>query len=204
METNNAAPDPKEQQKGLRAVTDLYPFVLDAARAMVFVDGENLTMRYQSLLGGVPPSDAMKAWHRPNVAVWSQTLNLSPSAIGGTRFIRRYFFTSEQGTEEKRLETVDWLKEKGFQIPRVFPRNKERGSKQVDISLSVEMLLHATRHHYDIAVLVAGDEDYVPLVRAVQSEGLRVHVWFVSDGIAPKLRREADHFGCLDTYLGLT
>jgi uncharacterized LabA/DUF88 family protein len=63
------------------------------------------------------------------------------------------------------------------------------------------MLVHAARKHYDIAVLVAGDEDYIPRVRAVQLEGPRVHVWFVSDGLSPKLGHHADHFVDLDEFL---
>jgi uncharacterized LabA/DUF88 family protein len=65
------------------------------------------------------------------------------------------------------------------------------------------MLTHASRKHYDIAVLVAGDADYVPLVRAVKSEGPRVHVWFVSNGLSPVLRREADYFVNIDGYFGV-
>jgi len=37
---------------------------------------------------------------------------------------------------------------------------------------------------------LAGDEDYVPLVEAVQREGLLVYVWFVPDGLSPKLGHE--------------
>jgi len=63
------------------------------------------------------------------------------------------------------------------------------------------MLLHATRKHYDVAVLVAGDEDYVPLVRAVQGEGARVYVWFTSDGLSPALHLAADYYVNLDEFL---
>jgi uncharacterized LabA/DUF88 family protein len=61
--------------------------------------------------------------------------------------------------------------------------------------------LHATRKHYDAAVLVAGDEDYVPLVEAVQGEGARVYVWFVSNGISRALRMAADYYVDLDDVL---
>ena len=63
------------------------------------------------------------------------------------------------------------------------------------------MLSHAFRKNYDIAVLVAGDEDYVPLVKAVMSEGRRVVIWFLSDGLSPKLVDAADHFFDLDVVL---
>jgi len=63
------------------------------------------------------------------------------------------------------------------------------------------MLVGAARRHYDVAVLVARDEDYIPLVKAVPAEGARVHLWFVSNGLSPHLRREADHFASLGSCL---
>jgi uncharacterized LabA/DUF88 family protein len=181
----------------------LYPHIFPGAKAMVFVDGENLAIRYGKMLGGVPPPPKMQSWYKPDVAVWTQDLNPDPNSLPGTRVTRKYYFTSEQGADETRAETVDWLKGRGFEIPRVFRRDKVRGSKRVDISLSVAMLTHATRHHYDIAVLVAGDEDFVPLVNAVQAEGVRVHLWALSDGLASSLRREADYFVNLDGFFGV-
>ena len=181
----------------------LFPLVMDGARAMVFVDGENLAIRYGELLGGVPPSQAMTDWYRPGVAVWAKELSPDPASMNWTRVVRRYYFTSQTGSAEDREATVDWLKTRSIDIPRVFPRNKQRGSKQVDISLCVEMLSHAQLRHYEIAILVAGDEDYVPLVHAVQRSGARVHLWAVSSGLSRKLVRETDHFVCLDPYLGI-
>jgi NYN domain len=180
---------------------ELYPFVHEGARANVFVDGENLAMRYGEMLGGVPAPPIMKDWYRPDVAVWVEGLS-PPSSNISTRVIRKYYFTSEQGADDKRTQTEEWLKSRGFEIPHVYRRDRDRGSKQVDISLSVEMLMHAMRHHYEVAVLVAGDADYIPLVRAVQAEGKRVHLWFVSNGLAPQLRRAADYFVDLDPYFG--
>jgi hypothetical protein len=106
----------------------LYPFVIEGARAMVFVDGENLAMCYGDTLGGVPPPSAMSGWCKPDVAVWAKALNPPSAFLSGTRVVRRYYFTSEQGTDDKRAETTDWLKSRGFELPRVFRRDKERGS----------------------------------------------------------------------------
>src|SRR5438552_16267039 len=88
-----------------------------------------------------------------------------------------------------------------METPRVFKKDKGKGSKRVDITLAIDMLLHGTRKHYDVAVLVAGDEDYVPLVRAVQGEGARVYVWFTSEGLSPGLYQAADYFVDLDEFL---
>jgi uncharacterized LabA/DUF88 family protein len=62
----------------------------------------------------------------------------------------------------------------------------------VDISLSVEMLQHAHRRNLAVAILVARDEDYVPLVDAVIAEGARVVLWFFGDGLSTTLKRRVD------------
>ena len=68
--------------------------------------------------------------------------------------------------------------------------------KGVDISLAVDMLSHAHRKNYALAILIAGDADYVPLVKAVKAEGSRVFVWFFDEryGLSRDLRMSADHY----------
>jgi uncharacterized LabA/DUF88 family protein len=182
--------------------SELYPFVIEGARAMVFVDGENLAIRYgnaKKQLGG--SSEKAGVAYLPNVAVWSSALSPPSNTLSGTRIMRKFYYTSVQGDAPAVQNVADWLKQHGFEAPRVFQKNKTKGSKQVDISLATDMLIHASRGHYVIAVLVAGDEDYVPLVRAVQGEGARVHVWFLQDGLSPQLRHEADYFVDLNPFL---
>jgi uncharacterized LabA/DUF88 family protein len=105
------------------------------------------------------------------------------------------------GDTQRLQEIEDKLKNLEIDSPRVFKKTKDRGSKQVDITLATDMLLHASHKHYDAAVLVAGDEDYVPLVEAVKREGARVYVWFVSSGISRALRMAADHYVDFDEFL---
>jgi len=133
--------------------------------------------------------------------LWAQFLN--PPQGTGIRLVRRHFYTSVPGDEPERERIEEWLKGRGFEAPRVFHRDKNRGSKQVDISLTTEMLTHAHRKHYNTAILVSGDGDYLPLVRAVKAEGARVHVWAFSSGLSRKLKMEADHFSLLDQYFGV-
>ena len=164
---------------------------------MVFVDGENLAIRYKNLLGGAQPFNHVR--FEQDTYVWSPLLDLSSHRTVNT--VRRYYYVSVRGDENYRNEIHDKLFALGIQAPRVFPKNKNRGSKRVDISLSVEMLSHAHYGNYDAAVLVAGDEDYVPLVEAVKAQGKQVFVWFVRDGLSPALLRSADYFFDLEEVL---
>jgi uncharacterized LabA/DUF88 family protein len=178
----------------------LYPVRYGNANCMMFVDGENLAIRFQEMVKKARPpgSSYVGIWQIPDVAAWSQELDPGHSSVNFASFIRRHYYTSVIGDDDKITETIDWIKDRKFEAARVFKKTKNRGSKQVDISLATDMLLHACHGHYDIAVLVAGDGDYVPLVRAVKGEGKRVHVWFLSEGISPKLKQEADYFVTID------
>jgi len=72
---------------------------------------------------------------------------------------------------------------------------KQRHAKGVDIALTTDMLSHAFRDNYDVAVLIAGDADFCPLVEEVKRLGKRVHVWFFDgNGMSPELRLVADQF----------
>jgi uncharacterized LabA/DUF88 family protein len=159
------------------------------ARVMMFVDGENLAKRYKNLLGDTAPKSHVV--FEPDIYVWSR---FASRQNGPQDYIRRYYYTSAHGDAPKLLGFEQSLRNVGIEAPRVFPRKRNGRSKRVDISLATDMLTHAHRKNYDIAVLVAGDEDYVPLVEAVKAEGRRVALWFVQDGLSVALRAAADHF----------
>lgn len=170
----------------------------DAVPSMVFVDGENLAIRYGNLLKSKGMTAPIHVSYEAGVYVWSTGLN-NICYWGGV--VRRHYYTAVQGDTDKVTEVTEKLKAAGIEVPNVFKKTKNKGSKRVDISLATDMLTHAARRNFEIAVLVAGDEDYVPLVEAVKSEGRRIYLWFVSDGLSASLKRAADHFRDLDEVL---
>jgi uncharacterized LabA/DUF88 family protein len=173
-------------------MAQLIPFIADLTRAMTFVDGENFAIRFGNLLKtkNLKPGSRINCY-LPGVAVWCREFN---NAQGGANVLRKHYYTSVQGSDADIQSVAEQLKAAGIEAPRVFRKDKQRGSKRVDISLATDMLFHATQDHYEVAVLIAGDEDYVPLVRAVQNQGKLVHVWFIHDGLSPALKHTADYF----------
>jgi uncharacterized LabA/DUF88 family protein len=159
------------------------------ARVMMFIDGENLAIRYRELLGDREPVNHVKFVR--DVYVWSR---YASRMDGPHHYIRRHYYTSTQGDAVTLEQVAEALIEMGIEAPRVFQKPKGKRAKRVDITLATEMLTHAHRHNFDVAVLVAGDEDYVPLVEAVTREGRQVALWFVNSGLSAALRRSADHF----------
>ena len=71
---------------------------------------------------------------------------------------------------------------------------RNRRQKGVDILLAVDMLVGSFNNLFDIAVLVSGDEDFVPLVVEVQRRGISVVVAAVSSTTSAELRRVADRY----------
>ena len=166
-------------------------------RTMVFVDGENLAIRYKSLLGEFKPNHTVT--EEPNIFVWADTLHAELSSYD---LVRRYYYTSVAGDEQRIRDIYQRIKEVAAEEPRVF-KKKDKGTrtKRVDISLAVDMLTHAHRKNYDLAILVAGDEDYVPLVEAVKAEGCRVVVWFVVSGLSTALSHSSDYRSDIGRFL---
>lgn len=91
-------------------------------------------------------------------------------------------------------------------IPReLMPKYSERLSevlgsyvgfreKGVDVLLAVDMLSLCMDDGYDDAILVAADEDYIPVVRAVMRTGRRVVNAFLERGSGYHLRKACDDF----------
>lgn len=67
--------------------------------------------------------------------------------------------------------------------------------KGVDTLLTVEMMEGCLRDAFDVAILVAADEDYVPLVEAVKRDGRRVvHAFLDVPNFGRRLRLACDDF----------
>ena len=58
--------------------------------------------------------------------------------------------------------------------PRYLPMSDTAGEKGTDVALAVEALQVGMGGKIDLAVLVTGDGDFVPLVRALNKQGVRV------------------------------
>ena len=167
---------------------------------MIFVDGENLAMRFGEMLkekgGTLNPSIS----YVRDVLVWGK--NWGNLTQGIPAVMRKYYYTSVGGDVQAITNIERELKSLGIEAPRVFHKEKQSTrTKGVDITLTTDMLLHAARKNYDIAVLVTGDADYIPVIKAIQGEGARVQVWALSNGLSPDLVNAADEHRVLDDYL---
>jgi uncharacterized LabA/DUF88 family protein len=88
----------------------------------------------------------------------------------------------------------------------VYDRNASNREKQVDTGLATRLLADSYEHMQArvpdvMAVLIAGDGDYIPPIRDLQRRGIKVRVVFWSHATSRELREVADEFVNLDEHL---
>lgn len=173
-------------------------------RWMLFVDGENLTIRAQEWAKAKDFRLTEGKYYLPNVFVWMPGVKANVALINKTEDvplevqpypIRSYYYTSVVGDEQKLLAVRRALWELGFH-PEVFKKTRQvQKAKGVDIALAKDFLSNAYNHNYDVAVLMAGDGDYIPLVKEVKRLGKVVYVVFFRDkgfGLSEALELSSD------------
>jgi len=167
---------------------------------MVFVDGENFTIRGQSLANQRDvPLEPGAYWLR-DVFLWvpsatGMTSWLQPHLYLATKPLRAFYYTAVIGDDCKTLEVRESLRSLQFEPVVVKKPKSQKHSKGVDISLAKDMLVNAFHNNYDVAVLYAGDGDFVPLVEEVKRMGKVVYgVFFSTEGLSDELRLACDSF----------
>lgn len=170
---------------------------------MVFVDGENFTLRGQDFAttneielfpGECWKKDTFLWLPRFSGDTPDFTLRgLMPKGVL-PRARRAYYFTAVTGDDDELQRTKLAIRQLAFE-PRVFKKLRGTQSKGVDVSLTTALVSNAYRDNYDVAYLVAGDRDYVPMVEEAQAAGKRVVlVFFEHHGLHTDLRIAADQF----------
>lgn len=94
--------------------------------------------------------------------------------------------------------------ELGFGSTRRGTRRRPPRQKGVDTLIAVDMLVGAFTQLFPVAVLVAGDADFVPVVNEVRRRGVMVVVAAEEQSVANDLRRAADRFIAIGPRLEAT
>lgn len=177
-------------------------------RMMAFVDGENLTMRFQGMLGKMmQPSSGTK--HEPDTYVWH------PSAlvVDSVDIVRVSYYTYVVGDDARLKElnriirNLTWgtghhgttSPSRGHLFPRIFKKEQKSAKRKgVDISITVDILNHVYQGSVDTVYLITGDGDYRPLIEQIVRAGKQVYLAALSDGLNETLKESVDRFINLD------
>jgi len=182
-------------------------------RMMAFIDGENLVAGFQGMMsaGSKPHDEVKKSWLKDSF-VWNPN-SLWP---GLNVILRATYYTYVQGSDQTIADVETAIKGSRFRnyhvtgsnvgsqlpsnlSPCVFWKEKNRAGKGVDIKMTVDILTHSYQDNLDIAFLVTGDGDYLPIIEEVQRLGKQVFISALSRGLSPALRTKADYFDVLDS-----
>jgi uncharacterized LabA/DUF88 family protein len=90
----------------------------------------------------------------------------------------------------ERIKSIDYFE---LRLGRAKKSGRERlKQKGVDTLIAIDMLSKAYENHYDVAVLVSGDEDFLDLVKAVKNTGKQVFGAFFERSISSDLKDSFD------------
>lgn len=132
---------------------------------------------------------------------------LAKYLLGPRELMAAYVFDSKKqiGAEDNNRRLHDKLRYTGFRVVARDAYDPERNEqKEVDVAMACEMVVHALRDHYDVAVVVSGDRDFVPAIQHVQAAGKRVEVAAFRRSVGEEVKRSADKFYDLDKMPLLT
>jgi uncharacterized LabA/DUF88 family protein len=158
-------------------------------RVMIFVDGSNL---YHSLKAHFSRIDL-------DLGRFCQKL------LRRRQLIRIYYYNAKVG--QKQEPELYKQQQAFFGSIKAIPYTELRLGRLVytnwpsvppyekgtDVQLATDMITHSYKNNYDVAILVAGDNDFAGAVQAVKDNGKHVEVaLFGRQGTSQELRSAAD------------
>jgi len=167
-----------------------------AERVTIFIDGSNL---YHSL---------KHHFNRADLDIGKFCLKLK----GRRQLIRIYYYNAKVGIKEEPerykqqqafFNSVNAIPYSELRLGRLVYNHWPTSppyEKGTDVQLATDMITHSYKNNYDVAILVAGDNDFVSAVQAVKDNGKHVEVaLFGKEGTSRQLRNVADKVITLNT-----
>jgi len=158
-------------------------------RVMIFIDGSNL---YHSL---------KNFFKRTDIDIGK----LGNKLLDKRRLVRIYYYNAKVGLKEEpqryrdqqaffaSISAIPYCELRLGRLVYINWPNTPPYEKGVDIQLATDIIAHSFKNNYDVAVLVAGDNDYVGALQAVKDNGKNVEVaLFGKERTSRQLRIAAD------------
>lgn len=156
-----------------------------SSRVMVFIDYRNLVKPATEFIGKL------------------DFFRLTQILVGNRELIGAYVFDGLMASENNDMTRLqhEFLREQGFRViasESVIKFGEEFKQKEVDVALACEVMEHALNDHFDVAIIVSGDRDFVPAIKKVQSSGKRVELAAFKTALSEESKRTADAYHELD------
>ncbi len=121
-------------------------------------------------------------------------VTLLKGAIAGRDFVRAYAYTGLDPDNENQRNFHSFLMRNDFRV--VSKDIRKYGDGKVKANLDIELVVDMmkTARNLDVAIIVSGDGDFAPAIRAVQEMGVRVEVISFRGNTSSDLIEAADQF----------
>ena len=121
-------------------------------------------------------------------------VTLLKSATAGRDLVRAYAYTGLDPDNENQRNFHDFLRRSNYKV--VSKDIRKYGDGKVKANLDIELVVDMmkTARNLDIAIVVSGDGDFAPAIRAVQEMGVRCEVISFRGNTSSDLIEVADLF----------
>jgi uncharacterized LabA/DUF88 family protein len=121
-------------------------------------------------------------------------VTLLKAATAGRDLVRAYAYTGLDPDNENQRNFHDFLRRHGYKV--VSKDIRKYGDGKVKANLDIELVVDMmkTARNLDIAIVISGDGDFAPAIRAVQEMGVRCEVISFRGNTSSDLIEVADLF----------
>lgn len=121
-------------------------------------------------------------------------VTLLKSASAGRDLVRAYAYTGLDPDNENQRNFHDFLRRSNYKV--VSKDIRKYGDGKIKANLDIELVVDMmkTARNLDIAIVVSGDGDFAPAIRAVQEMGVRCEVISFRGNTSSDLIEAADQF----------
>jgi uncharacterized LabA/DUF88 family protein len=121
-------------------------------------------------------------------------VTLLKASSAGRDLVRAYAYTGLDPDNENQRNFHDFLRRHGYRV--VSKDIRKYGDGKVKANLDIELVIDMmkTARNLDVAIVVSGDGDFAPAIRAVQEMGVRVEVVSFRGNTSSDLMDVADQF----------
>ncbi|HUG29124.1 MAG TPA: NYN domain-containing protein [Candidatus Limnocylindria bacterium] len=121
-------------------------------------------------------------------------VTLLKASSAGRDLVRAYAYTGLDPDNENQRNFHDFLRRSGYKV--VSKDIRKYGDGKVKANLDIELVVDMmkTARNLDVAIVVSGDGDFAPAIRAVQEMGVRVEVVSFRGNTSSDLMDVADLF----------
>lgn len=164
---------------------------------MIFIDGGYLRKGFEEIIGrkiGDQPKD-FSVLQRNLMQYVSDG-----SIVGELRRVYYYDATVDPSDSPEKYKELDDYFENirkcdfyTVKLGRMIRTNGDYRQKGVDVLITIDMLTKAFQNHYDIAVFVGGDDDFIDLVESVKElAGKRIQGFYFPRNTSKRLLNKFD------------